>query len=207
MSKKADDFYFNNFIECAEISCETAEMLKNVITNFNFETLPQKKEIIHSIEHRGDEKRHEMISQLVRAFITPIERDDMIKLSNYIDSVTDSIEDIFLHIYVNNVSEIRSDIPEFADILIRCCNTMKELLIEFRNFKKSKKFTELIIELNSLEGLGDELYISGMKRLHTEETDPLTIIAWREIYDFFEKSCDACEEVANIIEIITIGNI
>lgn len=206
MSKKADRFYFNNFVESAEVSCEAAQMLKDVLCNFNTETLPEMKIKLHEIEHKGDDKRHEMTSALVRAFITPLEREDLLKLSQYIDDVTDSIEDILIRIYINNVTQIREDSIEFMDIVIRCCAAMKEMLEEFHNFKKSKKLSELIIEINRLEELGDDMYVECMRRLHTTSIDPLEIIAWREIYEFFEKCCDTCENVADIIESIIIGN-
>ena len=204
MSK--DNFYYENFIESAAISCEAAKMLKDVLCDFDVETLPEKKTILHQIEHRGDEKRHEMTSALVRAFITPLEREDMLRLSQYIDDVTDSIEDIIIRIYINNVTQIREDSIEFACIVIRCCEAMKKMLEEFPNFKKSKKLGELIIEINCLEELGDDLYVKSMKTLHTTSIDSFQIIAWREIYEFFEKCCDTCEKVADIIESITIGN-
>lgn len=206
MSKKADRFYFNNFVESAEVSCEAAQMLKDVLCNFNTETLPEMKVKLHEIEHKGDDKRHEMTSALVRAFITPLEREDLLKLSQYIDDVTDSIEDILIRIYINNVTHIREDSIEFMDIVISCCLAMKEMLEEFHNFKKSKKLSELIIEINRLEELGDDMYVECMRKLHTTSTDPLEIIAWREIYEFFEKCCDTCENVADIIESIIIGN-
>lgn len=206
MSKKTDRFYFNNFVESAVISCEAAEMLKSVLSNFSVATLPENKVKIHEIEHKGDDKRHEMTQELVRAFITPIERDDLLKLSQYIDDVTDSIEDIIIRIYISNVTSIRPDSIAFADLVIRCCVAMKEMLEEFPKFKKSKKLAELIIEINRLEELGDDMYVECMRKLHTTSTDPLEIIAWREIYDFFEKCCDTCENVADIVEGITIGN-
>ncbi|MGI5985550.1 MAG: DUF47 family protein [Clostridiales bacterium] len=206
MSKKMDSFYFNNFVESAAISCEAAEMLKSVLVNFDTKSLNDNKIKIHEIEHKGDDKRHEMTQALVRAFITPIERDDILKLSQYIDDVTDSIEDILIRIYINNVTQIREDSIEFADLLIQCCNTMKEMLEEFPNFKKSKKLGELIIEINRLEEIGDDMYVKCMRDLHTSTTDPLEIIAWREIYEFFEICCDTCENVADIVEGITIGN-
>ncbi|NLH01720.1 MAG: DUF47 family protein [Clostridiales bacterium] len=206
MSKKTDSFYFNNFIESAEISCEAAAMLKSVLENFDVKTLPENKIKIHEIEHKGDDKRHEITQALVRAFITPIERDDILKLSQYIDDVTDSIEDIIIRIYINNVKQIRPDSIEFADLVIRCCTAMKAMFEEFPKFKKSKKVEELIIEINRLEELGDDMYVECMRNLHTTSTDPLEIIAWREIYGFFEICCDTCENVADIVESIIIGN-
>lgn len=206
MSKKTEDFFFNNFVGSAEISCEAAEMLKTVLGEFNVNTLPEKLQKMHEIENRGDANKHKMIHELVRAFITPIERDDIMKLSQKIDDVIDSIEDILIHIFMNNVNEIREDSLEFASLLIRCCNTTKEMLVEFCNFKKSKKLKELIIEINHIEEEGDAMYINSMKRLHTTTKDLLAVIAWRDIYEFFEGCCDACEDVADIVESIAIGN-
>lgn len=205
MSKK-DNFYYDNFVESAAVSCEAAVMLKDILSTFSVDTLPENKIKLHEIEHKGDSKRHEMTNVLVRAFITPLEREDILKLSQLIDDVTDCIEDILIRIYINNVTSIRPDSIEFASIVIRCCEAMKEMLVEFPNFKKSKKLNELIIEINNLEELGDDMYVDCMRRLHTTSTDPFETIAWREIYEFFEKCCDTCENVADIIESIAIGN-
>lgn len=206
MSKKTDDFYYDNFVESASIACEAAQMMKDVIVDFNDSTLAEKKTQLHEIEHKGDLKKHEMTSALMRAFITPIERDDILSLSQNIDDVTDSIEDIIIHMYINGITRIRQDSIEFADIIIHLCFAMKEMLNEFRNFKKSKTMESLIIEINRLEEVGDDKYMETMRRLHVEEKDPLVVIAWREIYEYFEKCCDACEDVADIVEGIAIGN-
>lgn len=205
MSKK-DSFFYDNFVESAEISCEAARVLKDILLNFDASTLEQKMAELHEIEHKGDNKRHEITKAIVRSFITPIEREDILKLSQNIDDVTDVVEEILIRIYMNNVTSIRPDALEFVDIIISCCDAMKEMLQEFPNFKKSKKLHELIIEINRLEEDGDELYVKCMRKLHTTETDPLVILAWREVYEFFEKCCDTCENVADIIESISIGN-
>jgi len=64
----------------------------------------------------------------------------------------------------------------------------------------------LIIEINALEEEGDRLFIDSMRKLHTEEEDPIQIIAWREIYSYLEKCCDACEHVADIVESVIMKN-
>jgi uncharacterized protein len=206
MSKKGDRFYFNNLVDSAELSREAAVMLKATLTNFDACKLDEQRVCLHEIEHRGDNNRHEIMHRLVTAFVTPIERDDLTKLSQNIDDVTDAIEDILIRIDMTNITEIRPDSIEFAELVIHCCNAMKEMLQEFTNFKKSKKLKNLIIEINRLEEVGDEKYVRCMKDLHTGCNDPITIIAWREIYDIFEKCCDSCENVADIVEGIVIGN-
>jgi uncharacterized protein len=206
MSKKGDRYYFNNLIDSAELSREAAVMLKTVLTNFDVSKLDEQRVCLHEIEHRGDNNRHEIMHKLVSAFVTPIERDDLTKLSQNIDDVTDAIEDILIRIDMTNITEIRPDSVEFAELVIHCCSAMKEMLQEFTNFKKSKKLKDLIIEINRLEEVGDDKYVRCMKDLHTGCADPIIIIAWREIYDIFEKCCDSCESVADIVEGIVIGN-
>ncbi len=206
MAKKHEEFYYNNFSEGAAISLKAAKKVQELLFPFDPEKIDENLEEIHLIEHEGDKKKHEMFSELVRAFITPIERDDIMKLSEAIDNVTDSIEDIIIHIYINNVSYIRENCNEFLSLLIKCCETMENILNDFSNFKKSKTLKEHIIELNRLEEDGDKMYIKAMRDLHSTETDAMQVIAWRQIYFYFEKCFDACEEVADIVNDIVIAN-
>ena len=206
MAKKSDNYYFENFIQCVECGCQAAMMLEENLANFDVNRLSENLDELHKIEHDADKKKHEMMGVLVKAFITPIEREDIILLSQCIDEVTDQIEDVLIRIYINNVHTIRPEALQFTKVIIRCCKVLKEIMEEFANFKKSKTLHGLIIEINALEEVGDRLFIDSMRRLHTEVADPLEIIAWREIYNFLEKCCDACEHVADAVESVIMKN-
>ena len=206
MAKKSDNYYFENFIQCVECGCQAAMMLEENLANFDVNRLSENLDELHKIEHDADKKKHEMMGVLVKAFITPIEREDIILLSQCIDEVTDQIEDVLIRIYINNVHTIRPEALQFTKVIIRCCKVLKEIMEEFANFKKSKTLHGLIIEINALEEGGDRLFIDSMRRLHTEVADPLEIIAWREIYNFLEKCCDACEHVADAVESVIMKN-
>ena len=49
MSKKQDDYYFDNFMKCAEYSCKAAYLLKEILTEFQPEEISKKMEEIHEI--------------------------------------------------------------------------------------------------------------------------------------------------------------
>ncbi|MBE6753120.1 MAG: DUF47 family protein [Ruminococcaceae bacterium] len=206
MASKKDNFFFNNFVECAEIASEASKLLYETLKNFDVAAIPEQLKKLHEIEHRGDLKKHEMTAELVRAFITPIEREDIMALSQNIDDVTDSIEDVLIHIHIDNVTAMREDVLAFAEIVVRCCDTMRTLLAELPNFKKSKRLGELVVELNNLEEEGDACYFQAMRNLHTQSTDPVEIIVWREIYEYLELCCDRCEHVADVVSGISIFN-
>lgn len=206
MAKKNDNFFFENFVACGDYALQAAKLLKSSLEGFSPAALPRLLDEMHEAEHAADQKKHEMKEVLVKAFITPIEREDIMMLSQNIDDVTDCIEDVLLRIYINNVTRIRKDALPFADLLIRCCETLLDTLKEFADFRKSKTLNEKLIAINTLEEEADKLFLNSMHTLHTDSDSALEIIAWREIYTFMEKCADACEHVADVIEEIVMKN-
>ena len=205
-TSKKDSFYFDNFVACADYSCQAAKLLEKGMKDFNPDKINEMIDEMHEAEHGGDDKTHELLNVLAKAFITPIEREDIMELSQNIDEVTDKIEDVLLRLYCNNIRSIRPDALELVAIVIKCCDEIKSMLTELPHFKRSKKLREHIININTLEEEADRLFISSMRNLHTESTDPVEIITWREIYIYLEKCIDGCEHVADVVEGVIMKN-
>ena len=62
-------------------------------------------------------KKHEVVNVLMKAFITPIERDDIMLLSQCLDEVVDKIEDVVLRLYCDNIRSIRPEMIGVVDII------------------------------------------------------------------------------------------
>ena len=206
MAKKQDSIYFKSFIKCTDLSCQAAHMLEETMANFDVEKMADQMEAIHTIEHADDMEKHELLNTLIKAFITPIDREDIILLSQNIDDLTDNIEDVLIRIYYNNIRTIHPDALELMRIVCRCCEAVKVMMEEFADFRHSKKLHEQIIKINSMEEEADKVYIDSMHRLHTNCTDPMTVMTWREIYSYLEKCADACEHVADTVESVIMKN-
>ena len=151
MSKKQDAIYFDNFIECAGFASKAALMLKDIFRSFDPARMPQWMDQIHDIEHAADKCRHGMTDKLAKAFITPIEREDISALSTNIDTLTDKIEEVCMRVYIHNIQSIRPDAINMLDVVIRGCEEVCKMLEEFADFRHSKKLKEYIIHINSLE--------------------------------------------------------
>ena len=206
MGSKQNSFYFDNFIACADYSRKAAQLLDKGMRQFDPAQIGDMIEEMHEVEHAGDEKKHELLNVLAKAFITPIEREDIILLGQNIDEVTDKIEDVLLRMYCNNIKSVRPDALELVAVVIERCDELKEMLEEFPRFKNSKKLHEKIVNINTLEEKADQLFISSMRNLHTTCDDPVMIIVWREIYIYLEKCVDACEHVADTVESVIMKN-
>ena len=206
MAKKQDAFYFDTFIACSDYACRAAELLEKIMKSFDINSVAKQLDDIHAIEHEADQKKHEMVNVLAKAFVTPIEREDIIMLGQTIDEITDKLEDVLIRIYYNRLRTIPDEAIEMAGVICRCCGVVRSMMQEFPNFKRSKKIHEYIITINSIEEEADSLYISSMYKLHDTSTDALEIIALREVYTYLEKCADACEHVADIVESVIMKN-
>lgn len=206
MVKNKSYNYFNKFVELADYSCKCAEILHDTLVHFNPASLNTKLEELHNIEHAGDMAKHEMMKRLASEFIAPIEREDIITLSNYIDDITDTIEDVLILIHMFNVKSIKPEALEFTTLINKCCNALKLALQEFNNYKKSATLHTKVVEVNDFEEVADEFYYSTVHNLYLTSKDPIELLIWTRIYDKLENCCDRCENAANIVESIAMKN-
>lgn len=206
MARKRSEDYFDTFVKLVDYSCQAANLLYDTMKNFNAGLLREKMNEMHEIEHGGDTERHAMIRRLSRDFITPIDREDIMSLADAIDDVTDTIEDVLLRLYMFNILSIKDYGIKMTEIIVKCCNALKQALDEFRHFQKSKSLHDFIVEVNVLEEEGDRLYSEAVRHLYVNSKNVVEIMAWDQTYDYLENCCDACEEVANVIEYIILKN-
>ena len=205
MAKK-ENIYFGEFSKMISYSCRAADFLYAFLKNFDVAALPEKIREMHVIEHSADEVRHGIMERLVKEFITPIEREDIINLADETDEITDKIEDILIRMYMYGIKEIREDALKFAELIVRSCRALEAAMAEFPMFHKSKILGEKIIEVNTIEEEGDVIYIAAVRKLFAEGGDPLYVASWRELFDLFEECCDICEHTANFMEIVVLKN-
>ena len=203
---KGDKFYFENFVESTALSKKAAVYLVECLENYKAESIETMLEKMHEIEHSADVKKHEMSEALAKAFVTPVDREDLDMLSHNLDQVTDKIEEILQKFYIYNIQSVDAPVVEFAKEIVKSCELLCDLMAEFENFKRSKKIRELIIELNDVEEECDRLYLSSMHALTKNPTDALTVVSLHNIYDCFESCADACEHVSECVGTVIMNN-
>lgn len=203
---KGDKFYFENFVASTMLSKKAAAYLVECLENYNPETIEQMMAAMHEIEHQADTKKHEMNAALAKAFVTPVDREDLDMLSHQLDDVTDKIEEVLQMFYINNIQTVEPAAVEFAKNIVKSCDLLCALMSEFENFKRSKKIRELIIALNDVEEDCDRLYLKSIRALSKNSTDALVTIGLRDIYEHLEACADACEHVSECVGTVIMKN-
>ncbi len=205
LGKKKEVNYYHLLSGMMDCALRCAQRLDSLLRNYS--NVEAEAESIHDIEHEGDEKLHEFSQILNRAFITPIDREDLLLLGGRIDSVTDAIEDIALTLDMLSVKAIREDILPISEMMVSACGSLEKAFKEFEHFKTSKELARHIIDVNHYEEAADKLYRDCVKTLYADDNaNPMLVIRWKEIYEGMESVMDACEDVADVLENIAIKN-
>ncbi|MEF9925282.1 MAG: DUF47 family protein [Eggerthellaceae bacterium] len=209
MGKKHRFDYFDAFENQAGIAVKEAQLLVETIKNFTTaEGLEAAMEKAHQLEHEGDEVNHSIYTAVATDFMPPIEREDILGLAQYLDEIIDYIEDVMQRFYMYDVHTMHHAAGEFAAIMLKSCEALEMAMGDFRNFKKSKKFKNLLIDVNTYEEEADLLFLKTLRHLHTDDKEnPMRVIVWSQLYERMEKCCDACEHTADMMNSILLKNV
>jgi predicted phosphate transport protein (TIGR00153 family) len=197
LKPKSDKFY-DLFISYAEIVYKSAEMLKKFTGDLS--GAESKFNAIKEVEHDGDQQLHIILKELNASFITPIDREDIYMIAKQMDDIVDYIETTASRFVILNIQRSTEEALNICSMLASCSHEVINLMNEFKHAVKSKKLADVIIEINRIEEEADKAFRKAVKNLFTGDMPVLEIIKWKEIYEYLEKSINACEDVANSIE-------
>src|ERR1700683_1094921 len=160
-------------------------------------------ERIKDLEHTGDNLTHSLFTRLNQTFITPFDREDIQALSSRIDDVLDLIDAAASRMVTYKITRTRPGIAQLAEVLY---DATRQVAVVVRALGKRDAVLDKCIEINRLENESDRLSRLLIGQLFDEEKDPVQIIKWKEIIEVIEAAVDKCEDVANVIETVTLKN-
>ncbi len=198
--------YYDEFIKNANIAIEISTILKKHAENYDINNSTEVEEKVHKLENDADRNLHETIDYLVKDFLPPIEREDIVLLVNKIDDIIDYLDEIAINFNILNIVVLRDNFLEFMELFNKVSVLLKEMLENFKDKKKHEEVYKYLIEINNIEENGDRLYEKAIKSLFTNEKDPIEIIKWNTIYNTLENGIDSFESVANTIGEIVLKN-
>ncbi|MFD2443986.1 DUF47 domain-containing protein [Bacillus sp. CGMCC 1.16607] len=156
-------------------------------------------------ETKGDSFVHEVIKDLNNAFITPLEREDILHLAMSMDDVLDGFEHTAALFEMYSIIQADEYMLKMVDA-IRNAVIEIEKAIELLTNKKLLQIREHAIIIKDYESKCDGILRQSIKQLFATEKDPIRIIQYKEIYENLEEIADHCQGVANTLETIIMKN-
>jgi len=197
-----EEKFYHLFQKQVEIISEAARLLLEGVRTSNSRLSIAATEIT-VLEHKGDEVIHEVFQRLNQTFITPIDPEDIHSIASALDNVLDGIEDTSHRLISYRIEPIPPPMVKLSEIVAKCATAMSSALSAL---EKNGGTMEHCIEINRLENEADGIGRSAVVDLFDHERDPIRLIKLKEVYDYFEQTIDACEDVADVVQNVVVKN-
>jgi uncharacterized protein len=193
--------FFAKFVQQAENVNAGAVAMVEMLEHYEDPAAGARK--IESFEHIGDTLTHEIMTKLNQTFITPFDREDIHELASKIDDVIDLVDAAATRLVTYRIKTIRPGVIELAKTVR---DAAAQIVAAVRVLDKGDHILDHCIEINRLENQADHQCQQLIGTLFDQERDAVQIIKWKEIIETLEFATDKCEDVANVIETVTLKN-
>lgn len=199
--------HFYDFLEKqASAAHEGAKALAKFSTNGT--TAVQARDAVQKIEHEGDRIVHEMEEALAKTFVTPIDREDLQKLSSELDGVLDLTNGAIRACVMLGVDKPNEAMAKLIDLIVRCTEKINEAIPKLRKHQ----YTEIVSiarELRKIEKEADAVYREAVSELFRSETqggafregaaDARVLIREKTVLEDLENAIDQCDSIADTL--------
>ena len=188
----------NNLYEVSVLLVDLMESYQNV---------SEKVAEIKRLEEVGDHIIHEIMRNLHRTFVTPLDREDIALLGERLDDVVDSIEEASRYMLEYQIQQPTSATRELASIILQASVVLQQAIakLHFRG-SKLKNILPDSVEVNRLENEADHVKSKAMAQLFIDDLPAIEVMKWRDIYTMLEEATDRCEDAANVLEGVVLKN-
>ncbi len=197
-----------HFFDFLEQQAEVADQGANALASLRdgSRSVSEVRQRVQELEHQGDKLVHEMEEALARTFVTPIDREDLQKLSKELDDILDLTNLAARSCVLFGVEKPSAPMIQLMEKLIECTTILKRALPRLRQ----RRYADLIHDgraIHSLEKEGDTIFRDGISVLfHDPSIDAKVLLREKDILEDLENAIDHCDHIASTLTNLAIKN-
>jgi predicted phosphate transport protein (TIGR00153 family) len=161
-------------------------------------------QIIKDLEHQGDKITHRLFTILDKTFVTPLDPEDISKLTSAIDEVLDATEGVANRFVLFSIEAPTPYMTELSKILLSASQEVQLLITRIRNLKSASNLIDHSKNIVNYEHKADTIYRTAIAELFKTNNNPIEIIKLKEVYETLEGALDRCADVADVVEDIAL---
>jgi uncharacterized protein len=156
---------------------------------------------IDRVHRETDEAAQDLDVNVDKLFIPPMDREDIHLLSTRLSLVADFIGGTARRAVSLRATTRREPAVAMARIIVRAA---REIEAAVSHIRTGDEVLARCREIKRAEEEGDAVWESAVAELFAGAPDPVDVIRWKTLYDQLEDTLDACDDVANELETITV---
>lgn len=197
--------FFPLYIQSAENILKAAELLEEVTETED----PEERRILaHRIkecETEGDRITDRIIDELLDAYVTPFDRDDIHSLAEDMDTFLDNIRDSSKKIAIYQPRTNSHKLQQIAGYIRKDAEILLEMTRRFDKMRDEVKwFDDRCDDIKENEHICDDIYESYMSNLFEFESDAVELVRKKNILQALEDTSDVAKRVSGTLRSIVV---
>lgn len=186
--------HFFDYLEAqATIAHDAARAMSDLK---NGASIDDVRETVQKLEHDGDKVFHSLLDALAKTFVTPLDREDLQRLSAELDDILDMQNGAVRAASLFGVKKITPPMAQLIDVLVASTEIIRNSMPLLRKHDYAK-LTESMVAIRKLEKEGDIVFRSAVSALfHDGSVDAKQLLREREVLNDLETALDHCDRVA-----------
>jgi uncharacterized protein len=186
--------YYEAAIQVTSRLTEAATHLRQVFAEPD--TLREHVAEIDRFVRDTDRVTQEVWARLDKAFITPIDREDIYDLAVELRRVAHVIGDAARRAATYRITEAREPAVQLCDALVRACGGVAVAISHVRDVGAALRAHD---DVRTVEKEADAIYTRAVGGLFDGGLPVLEVMKWKDLYDQLEEAVDGCAHAAGAI--------
>jgi uncharacterized protein Yka (UPF0111/DUF47 family) len=206
-----------HFYDYLEKQAHAAHAGAKAIAKFseNGTTAQEAREAVQKCEHEGDKIVHDMEEALAKTFVTPIDREDLQKLSSELDNVLDLTNGAIRACVMLGVQKPTEPMKRLIQLIVQCTEKIDIAIPKLRKHEYAS-IVDTARELRKLEKEADTVYREAISEMFRDGdgggpfrqgmNDARVLIREKSVLEDLENAVDACDSIADMLTNLAIKN-
>lgn len=159
------------------------------------------------LARRKEKRISEQISeQLVKTFVTGLEREDIEDLARGLYKIPKSAEKLAERLTMAGKHVNGIDFSRQADMMATATDAVLAMVKQIHAMQDLEKIKEINDKLQYVEGEADKFMNEMLRDLYGGKYDAIRAMVLRDIFELIEKVVDRCRDVGNVVMHIVLKN-
>jgi uncharacterized protein Yka (UPF0111/DUF47 family) len=197
----------DRFQELLEAAAEEAyESVRVVIGLMESPRNPQNLDDLILARRQARKNSEQIRNELVKTFITGIEREDIEALARGLSRIPKTAEKLAERFVIAGCHLDGIDFSRQADMMTKAADAIRQMVKQLRNLKDMDKMRTFNDRLQLVEVEADQYMNDLLRSLYGGKYDANRTIVVRDIYELMEKVVDRCHDAGNVVMQIILKN-
>jgi predicted phosphate transport protein (TIGR00153 family) len=161
---------------------------------------------IKPIETEADGICQRLYQEIDQTFVTPIDREDLARLTKVLDNVVDGMEHTAAFAALYRFPVLTDPMRHLVRLTVSCAREIAGAARRLRQFADPDSVKGATIAVHALENEADAVYRKAIAALFEDSVNPVELVRQKDMLFSLEEGIDQCDDAMDAIRSVVVKN-